>query len=89
MAKLGVSERLIDVLTDLFVLRGVPVFVRTTARSSSRRRCEIGLRRWGAQTAFIAPGSPWENGEIRAIWRSLSRNTSPITASSTETVITP
>jgi putative transposase len=32
------------------------------ARSSSLRRCGTGSPPFGAKTAYIEPGSPWENG---------------------------
>jgi hypothetical protein len=34
----------------------------TTAPSSSLRRCRNRISAVGAKTAYIAPGSPWENG---------------------------
>jgi putative transposase len=37
----------IDVLSDLFMLRGIPtLFVPTTAQNSSPRRCAKGSRWW-------------------------------------------
>ena len=60
--KLG-SLDVIDVLTDLFILRGPPAFIR----SDNGPECVAeAVRSWiaavGAQTAYIEPGSPWENG---------------------------
>jgi putative transposase len=45
------STDVIDVLTDLFILRGTPEHVRSDN---------------GPKTAYIAPGSPWENGFIES-----------------------
>ncbi len=57
------STAVIDVLTDLFVLRGVPGHVRS---DNGPEFIAKAVRDWiaavGAQTAFIEPGSPWENG---------------------------
>ena len=57
------STDVIDVLSDLFILRGVPGHVRSDNGPEFIAR---GLREWiaavGARTAFIEPGSPWENG---------------------------
>ena len=57
------STDVIDVLSDLFILRGVPGHVR----SDNGPECIAkAVREWiaavGAKTAFIEPGSPWENG---------------------------
>ena len=53
----------IDVLSDLFILRGVPGHVRSDNGPEFVARA---VREWiaavGAKTAFIEPGSPWENG---------------------------
>ena len=50
-------------LTDLFILRGPPAFIRLD--NGSEFVAET-VRRWieavGAKTAYIKPGSPWENG---------------------------
>ena len=57
------SIDVIDVLTDLFILRGIPAYVRS---DNGPEFVAEAVRRWiaavGAQTAFIEPGSPWENG---------------------------
>jgi transposase InsO family protein len=53
----------IDVLSDLFILRGVPKHVRS---DNGPEFIAKALRDWitavGAKTAYIMPGSPWENG---------------------------
>ncbi|WLR99394.1 IS3 family transposase [Shinella sumterensis] len=53
----------IDVLSDLFILRGVPTHIRS---DNGPEFIAKALREWiaavGAKTAYIMPGSPWENG---------------------------
>ena len=57
------SIDVIDVLTDLFILRGPPAFIRL---DNGPEFVAETVRRWieavGAKTAYIKPGSPWENG---------------------------
>ncbi len=61
------STDVIDVLSDLFVLRGVPAtFVLTTGPSSSRKAVQDWITAVGVKTAYIAPGSPWENGFVES-----------------------
>jgi len=61
------SVDVIDVLTDLFILRGPPAFVRS---DNGPEFVAEAVRRWiaavGAKTAYIEPGSPWENGFIES-----------------------
>jgi len=57
------STDVIDALSDLFILRGVPAHVRS---DNGPEFIAKAVREWilavGAKTAFIEPGSPWENG---------------------------
>jgi len=57
------STDVIDALSDLFILRGVPRHVRS---DNGPEFVAKAVREWivavGAKTAFIEPGSPWENG---------------------------
>lgn len=57
------STDVIDVLSDLFIVRGVPGHVRS---DNGPEFIAKTVREWivavGARTAFIEPGSPWENG---------------------------
>jgi putative transposase len=57
------STDVVDVLRDLFILRGVPAYIRSD--NGPEFIAEI-VRNWiaavGAKTAYIEPGSPWENG---------------------------
>jgi transposase InsO family protein len=57
----------IDVLSDLLILRGVPGHVRADngpgfVATAVRER----IAAVGAKTAYIAPGSPWGNGFIES-----------------------
>jgi transposase InsO family protein len=60
--KLG-SVDVVDVLSDLFILRGVPEHIRSDNGPEFVAKI---VREWiaavGAKTAYIEPGSPWENG---------------------------
>jgi transposase InsO family protein len=53
----------VDVLSDLFILRGVPGHSRCDNSSECAAKA---VREWiaaaGARTAYVEPGSPWENG---------------------------
>lgn len=57
------STDVIDVLSNLFILRGVPGHIRS---DNGPEFIAKAVREWimavGAKTAFIEPGSPWENG---------------------------
>jgi putative transposase len=61
------SIDVIDVLSDLFILRGVPGYIRS---DNGPEFIAKALQDWiaavGAETAYIAPGSPWENGYIES-----------------------
>jgi putative transposase len=57
------SVDVVDLLSDLFILRGVPGHVRS---DNGPEFIAKAVRAWiaavGATTAYIEPGSPWENG---------------------------
>lgn len=57
------STDVIAVLTCLFLLRGIPAYIRS---DNGPEFVSAAVRQWiasvGAHTAFIEPGSPWENG---------------------------
>ena len=57
------STDVIDALTDLFILRGPPAFIRS---DNGPEIVAQAVRDWiaavGSQTAYIEPGSPRENG---------------------------
>ena len=57
------SHDVLDVLSDLFITEGIPNFIRSDNGSEFTAQT---LREWlkslGVATAYIEPGSPWENG---------------------------
>ena len=57
------STSVIDVLMDLFILRGAPSFIRS---DNGPEFVAEAVQKWikavGAKTAYIVPGSPWGNG---------------------------
>ncbi len=57
------SADVIDVLSDLFIMRGVPRHVRSdNGPEFIAQAVQDWIKAVGAKTAYIAPGSPWENG---------------------------
>jgi len=61
------STAVIDVLSDLFILRGVPEYVRSdNGPEFIARAVQDWINAVGAKTAYITPGSPWENGFIES-----------------------
>ena len=67
LARRLTSSDVIDVLADLFVARGTPTHVRS---DDGPEFAAIAVKGWihgvGAKTAFIEPGSPWENGYVES-----------------------
>jgi len=61
------STDVIDVLSDLFILRGVPGHIRS---DNGPEFVAKAVQKWihavGAKTAYITPGSPWENGYVES-----------------------
>jgi transposase InsO family protein len=61
------SIDVIDVLSELFIVRGVPGYIRS---DNGPEFVAEAIQRWiaavGAKTAYIAPGSPWENGYVES-----------------------
>src|SRR3954469_2569578 len=57
------SPDVIDALSDLFILRGIPGHIRS---DNGPEFVAMAVREWiaavGAKTAYIERGSPWENG---------------------------
>ena len=57
----------IDVLSDLFILRGVPAYIRS---DNGPEFVAQAVQEWiavvGAKTAYIERSSPWENGYIES-----------------------
>ena len=61
------STAVIDVLSDLFILRGVPEYVRSdNGPEFIAKAVQDWIKAVGAKTAYITPGSPWENGFIES-----------------------
>jgi len=61
------SHDVIDVLSDLFILRGVPGHIRSdNGPEFIAKAVQAWITAVGAQTAYITPGSPWENGYIES-----------------------
>ena len=61
------STDVIDVLSDLFILRGVPGHIRSDNGSEFiAQAVQDWIKAVGAKTAYIAPGSPWENGYVES-----------------------
>ena len=70
------STDVLDALTDLFILRGPPEYIRSelpiegaigsSPMGDGPEFIAQKVRDWiaavGAKTAYIEPGSPWENG---------------------------
>lgn len=57
------STDVIDILSDLFIMRGVPGHVRSdNGPEFVAKAVQDWTRAVGAKTAYIEPGSPWENG---------------------------
>ena len=61
------SVDVIDVLSDLFIRRGVPKHIRS---DNGPEFVAKAVQEWigavGPKTAYITPGSPWENGFIES-----------------------
>ena len=64
--RLGSTE-VIDVLTDLFISRGTPAYIRS---DNGPEFVATAVKAWitelGARPAYIEPGSPWENGYVES-----------------------
>ena len=61
------STSVIDVLTDLFIARGIPEHIRSDQGPEFVAKA---VKEWiaavGAKTAYIEKGSPWENGYVES-----------------------
>jgi transposase InsO family protein len=61
------NQDVIDLLFDLFILRGIPQYIRSdNGPEFTARTVRKWLNRLGVRTLFIEPGSPWENGYIES-----------------------
>ena len=61
------SADVTDVLADLFIARGTPAHIRS---DNGPEFVATAVKGWingvGAKTAYIEPGSPWENGHVES-----------------------
>jgi putative transposase len=61
------SEDVLERLSDLFICRGVPKYLRSdNGPEFTANKVRDWLKHVEVQTLFIAPGSPWENGYIES-----------------------
>jgi putative transposase len=61
------SEDVLERLSDLFVRRGVPQYLRSDNGSEfTANKVRQWMARVGVTTLFIEPGSPWENGYVES-----------------------
>lgn len=61
------SQNVLERLSDLFVCRGVPDYIRSdNGPESAAEAVRSRLGRVGVKTLFIEPGRPWENGYIES-----------------------
>jgi putative transposase len=61
------SEDVLERLSDLFVRRGVPSYLRSdNGAEFTATKVREWLGRVGVKTLFIEPGSPWENGYVES-----------------------
>jgi transposase InsO family protein len=62
------AEKVIDVLAELFRIRGVPKHIRS---DNGAEFIAKAIRRWrslaGVETLYVEPGSPWENGHAESL----------------------
>ena len=61
------SQDVINELSELFLLRGTPEYIRSdNGPEFTAKAVRNWLNRLGVNTLFIEPGSPWENGYIES-----------------------
>lgn len=67
VARRMTSEHVLEILSELFVRRGVPHYLGS---DNGPEFTATKFRQWLAQvevtTLFIEPGNPWENGSIES-----------------------
>ncbi len=57
------ADDVMDVLTDLFITKGIPDHIRSDNGSEfTAKSIKLWLAQLGVKTLYIEPGSPWENG---------------------------
>ena len=61
------NENVLERLSDLFVHRGTPDFIRSDKGPEfTAKRVRAWQEKVGVATRFIEPGSPWENRYIES-----------------------
>ena len=61
------SEDILERLSDLFIQRGVPAYIRSdNGAEFTAKIVRNWLQRVEVKTLYIEPGSPWENGYIES-----------------------
>lgn len=61
------SDDVLHRLSELFVQRGAPAYIRSdNGPEFAATAVREWLQRVGVQTLFIEPGSPWENGYVES-----------------------
>ncbi|MEW4566220.1 IS3 family transposase [Bremerella sp. JC770] len=61
------GDHLVELLTDLFAIRGVPEFLRSdNGPEFISRRVQQFLEKIDVGSSFIEPGSPWQNGYVES-----------------------
>jgi putative transposase len=61
------ANGVIDTLADVFIKRGTPQFIRSdNGPEFVAQLVRDALQHMGVRTAYIEPGSPWENGYIES-----------------------
>ncbi len=61
------SQDVIETLTDLFIMRGIPEHIRSdNGAEFTSKAVRKWLNRLDVRPLYIEPGSPWENGYIES-----------------------
>jgi len=61
------SNNVIETLSRLFIEKGIPEHIRSdNGPEFIAKRVRWWLKKFGVETLFIEPGSPWENGYIES-----------------------
>jgi len=61
------AQEVIEQLSDAMLVHGIPQYIRSDNRPKLvARMLRDWLKELGVQTAYIEPGSPWENGYAKA-----------------------
>ena len=59
------SKHVLDTISNLFLTRGAPDYIRSDNGSEfTAKMLQKFIQDVGVKTAYITPGSPWENGFI-------------------------